>query len=249
MPAWLGPLIQGVAAIGGGLLGNQSNRRSADRANAFSERMASTQAQRAVKDYTAAGLNPALAYDRPAAAPGGTAAPQEDVVSKGISSAMAARMQQAQLTQMGLMNEQTAANTAKTRVEGANAVLAGDLLGQEKLLKAQELSLRTALQPHQTRAAAIQNIIAQYGVSKAKAESMYYDMMGVAAPAIDQLAGPAAALVGGGVGGLLVKGLGQVRGSGASVRGMFKPPRPRRTGDWERINKSRGDAPPRGIQR
>lgn len=250
MPAWLGPVIQGIAAVGGGILGNRANRQTARESMAFSERMASTQAQRSAKDYAAAGLNPALAYDRPAAAPGGTSAPQEDVISKGISSGMAARAQRAQLEQMGLMNEATAAQTAKTKIEGANALLQGELLGQERLIKAQELSLRTALQPHQTRSAAIANIAAQYGLSKSKAEAAYYDMMGPAAIGIDQLAGPAAGVGGALIGGaaLLRKG-GQVMSSGRAVRGMFKPPAARRVGDWERLNKNRGDMPPRGIMR
>jgi len=236
MPAWLGPLIQGIGAVGGAILGNRANRQTARDSMSFAERMSSTAAQRSVADYTKAGLNPALAYDRPASSPGGTMAPQEDVISKGINSGMAARMQQAQLQQMGLMNEATAANTAKTRVEGANALLTGELLTQERLLKGQELSLRTALQPHQTRAAALANIISQYGVSKAKAESMYYDMMGAAGPAIDQLSGPAAGVLGGVVGGAALLRRGGVVGSSAkSLQGLFKAPVPRREGDWARV--------------
>lgn len=121
MPAWLGPVIQGIAAVGGGILGNRANREAARESMAFSERMASTQAQRAAKDYEAAGLNPALAYDRPAAAPGGSVAQQEDVIGKGISSGMAARAQRAQLD---LMEQQTRQATNAADISHADKVVA-----------------------------------------------------------------------------------------------------------------------------
>ncbi|AXH77354.1 MAG: DNA pilot protein [Microviridae sp.] len=212
--------------------------------------MSSTSAQRAVADYKAAGLNPALAYDRPASSPGGSVAQLENPVGKAVSSGLAARQLMSQLQLNQQQAENMAANTAKTKVEGANAVLAGDLMSQEKLLKGQELTFRTAIQPHQVRAAAIANIREQYGLSEAEAKSKYFQMMGAGGVAIDQLSGPAAGVLGGILGGaaLLRKG-GMATSSAASVRGMFKPPAPRRTGDWERINKNRGDVRPRGIER
>lgn len=97
MPAWLAPLLTGLASVGGTLLQNKGQRAAADRSMAFSERMAGTQAQRSAADYAAAGLNPALAYDRTAAAPSGVVAGVEDVAEKGVASALAAKRMKAEI--------------------------------------------------------------------------------------------------------------------------------------------------------
>lgn len=248
------PYSAAAAATGafnvlGGLFTNRSSAKEAERNRRFQERMSSTSAQRSVADYLKAGLNPALAYDRPASSPGGSQASFENPVPDGVSSALAAKQLGADL----LVKQQTAeslqANTAKTKVEGANALMVGDNLRTEGLLKRQDLALRTALQPHQTRSAALANLQSQFGLSKAEAESKYYDFMGPAAIGIDQLAGPLAGLAGGlGIGSLL-KGAGTAASSAKSLEGMFRRPVFRRPGDWERYSKVSGGLPPRGIQR
>lgn len=94
-------LIAGGATLLGGILGNRSRRREAERDRAFQERMSSTAWQRAVSDMESAGLNPALAYSRgPASSPGGAMAQQSDVVSPAVSSALHAKRQRQELEVM-----------------------------------------------------------------------------------------------------------------------------------------------------
>lgn len=107
MPGWLLPAA--VSAVSG-VLQNRSAKREAERNRDFQERMSSSAAQRSVVDYARAGLNPALAYERPSSSPGGSVASVEDVGAKVVSSAMAAR-------QLAANVELTKAQTAKVNNE------------------------------------------------------------------------------------------------------------------------------------
>lgn len=104
VPPWLVPAIVSIA---GGVLGykgqqetNAANIALTKEQMDFQERMSNTAAQRAVKDYEAAGLNPALAYDRSASSPGGASTTIGNATAAGLSSAMAvaAQRQQMELT-------------------------------------------------------------------------------------------------------------------------------------------------------
>lgn len=70
---WLDLAAAGTSLIGDGV-GAWLNHEEAQNAQAFSERMASTQYQRAAKDLSAAGLNRILALGNPSSAPTAAAA-------------------------------------------------------------------------------------------------------------------------------------------------------------------------------
>lgn len=225
-------LATGAADFLGGIFTNRSNASQAAKNRRFQERMSSTAAQRAVADYRAAGLNPALAYDRPASSPGGSVAQMENPVGKAVSSGVSAAMARKEIESRRYVDANVVADTEKKRIEGANALLQGDLLSQEKLLKANELAFRTAIQPHQTRAAALANLREQFGLSRAEAESAYYKFMGAAGPAIEHLAGPVATGAGLLGGASLLRGAGMAGSSAKGIQSLFRAPRPKGGGGF-----------------
>lgn len=163
MASWL---IPAVASGVGSLFTNQSNRAMSREQMRFQERMSSTAAQRAVKDYAAAGLNPALAYDRPASSPGGSSAQMENPVEKGVSSALAARQAAAQV-------KLTEAQALKTNEEAGilafDRALRSTTTGDEPTWMAEMMARRRAalrdmqftgeFQPGQLRGQALDNLL------------------------------------------------------------------------------------------
>lgn len=192
---------QAAASTIGGLLTNRSNRLEARANRQFQERMSSTAAQRAVADYKAAGLNPALAYDRPASSPGGSMAQMEDAISKGVSSGSAAYQVRKQLAL------QDRSVVTQENMERNNRVLVG---AQSQLASAQvdEVNARAsqtrALQPFMVQAQQLANEWQRYQNTTAKYDAQFANTLGGAGPLLRML-GPVLGRMAGPLAGLMQK--------------------------------------------
>lgn len=109
----LGAAISGGLGLLGGLFQNRANRSMAREQMRFQERMSNTAIQRAVADYTAAGLNPALAYERGASSPAGSIAAMGNTLEAGLSKVLATKALEADLK---VKNTQAAANAMSAGV-------------------------------------------------------------------------------------------------------------------------------------
>ena len=96
--AWIPAAIAGGASLLGGIMGNKSSAKEAQKNRDFQEDMSNTSYQRAVADMKAAGINPMLsAKVGGASTPSGSQAEQRDVVTPAANSAMSAYAQSAQV--------------------------------------------------------------------------------------------------------------------------------------------------------
>lgn len=187
---WLVPLATGVLSAGGQAFADRTNVRLSREQMRFQERMSSTAAQRAVKDYTAAGLNPALAYDRPASSPGGASATVGNVGEKGVHSAMTAAQVKANLD---LTKSQTDKSQAEAASAWADAAVKTGVTGQgeptyrdEYMARRREAIANAAFggkyQPHELRRLELDNIIKRLEADIMEPEAKYSKMMGMLRP-------------------------------------------------------------------
>lgn len=147
---------------------NRGNIRQNREQMRFQERMSNTSAQRAVADYTKAGLNPALAYDRGASSPSGASATIGDAVGGGVASAMSARQVRANLELTAAQTRKTDAEAESARVDAAvksGTLTPGEPSYRDEVMAARRDRLRgfgagAALQPHQLRSAELANMLA-----------------------------------------------------------------------------------------
>lgn len=180
---WIGGLgiqaASGYAAYKGQQDTNQQNLEIAREQMAFQERMSNTSAQRSVADYKAAGLNPALAYDRGASSPGGASATMGNAIGAGISSAQGTAQL---LTQLKIAKEQHQANLDLNESQRQINMREGKRLDWENLERERAFKFNTASQPYMLRQAAADAAMREYLLPQAKNTAELETLMGKLIP-------------------------------------------------------------------
>lgn len=116
----LGAGISGFLAQAGQEDTNSANRAMSQAQMDFQERMSNTAYQRAVKDMSAAGLNPMLAYQQgPASSPGGASAVMQNAKGAGVSAANQAYQTGVQMENVKAQTEKVHADEAVSRTQAA----------------------------------------------------------------------------------------------------------------------------------
>lgn len=201
MPAWLLPAaIAATEAVGNWWQGKQGSEgqrktnemnialareqmafqeRMAHSAESFSERMSNTAAQRSVADYTAAGLNPALAYERGASSPAGvTAGGSQARIENATATGMAAQQlrQNMQAMAMSMVNQK---RQTDAEVAAKNASKGVDEATIERIR--QQIKFEAINQPSSTRIinadATLREAATAKGLNEAEFEKLLAEKM------------------------------------------------------------------------
>jgi hypothetical protein len=157
------PLILGAASVAGNLWGQHETTQNVQAQNDFQERMSSTAVQRSVADYTAAGLNPALAYDRSASSPSGVSATIGNPIDSGIASAQQQKSMEMAQEQNDLDVEMKRQQTRTTEEQGMAAVSQSNLADEQKLETRQRNNFTRLMQPGNLQGQALDNMIKASG--------------------------------------------------------------------------------------
>lgn len=206
------PVAAGVASAGGQVLQNEWNKDEAQRNRDFQERMSSTAVQRSVADYEAAGLNPALAYERSAVGGSGASAVIGNPMEAGLASARAFALAKQQMRhadelhaeQLRLMRSESERNVA----EGGTTLAQGDLLRSQMrstdaatlftlashpyLLK--KLQFEQTTQPYELRSRAARAAAEEYSLPSLRSEAAWAGRLGIWRPALHDIIGSARSL-------------------------------------------------------
>jgi len=137
-PVTMAAIIGGGSSILGGILGNRSNAKQADKAMAFensqAERqmafqreMATTEYQRAVEDMRKAGINPILAAKGGNSSPSGAAGSGSTAHMENVLEPVNAALKQKY--EMQLTKEMVATERTKQELNSANAKAAAGYVG------------------------------------------------------------------------------------------------------------------------
>lgn len=171
-----GSLISGLLGFAGQSSANDTNRRISNAQMDFQERMSNTSYQRAVKDMSAAGLNPMLAYSQ-----GGASTPSGSMTT--VQNEMAGPAAEVANTAQRVAGlENVMANTDVSKAQAMATAQQAAKLAQETRLTAANASVAEAIVQYAENNAMNDAIIkinqarqAQLGTVKEEDRSRYYE--------------------------------------------------------------------------